>query len=58
LPSSILVTRQESGVEAVAADANAAAVYYNLQGIRVMQPVAGQVYIMNRAGKVSKVLYR
>jgi hypothetical protein len=58
LPSSILVTRQESGVEAVAADANAAAVYYNLQGIRVMQPVAGQIYIMNRAGKVSKVLYR
>jgi hypothetical protein len=56
--STITVTRLSSGIEDVNVDANATAVYYNLQGIRVMQPVAGQVYIRNCNGQVSKVLVR
>jgi hypothetical protein len=58
-PSTIQVVKTTSGIEDVNADnLNADAVYYNLQGIRVVNPEAGQVYIMNRAGKVSKVIVR
>lgn len=49
----------QSGVEVVEAAAEeAVAVYYNLQGIRVAAPEAGQLYIVNRAGKISKELAR
>jgi hypothetical protein len=58
-PGKVTVVPVQTGVEAIAADANNAnAVYYNLQGIRVLTPEAGQVYIMNRGGKVSKVVIR
>lgn len=57
-PSQITVAGQ-SGVEAVEATvADAPAVYYNLQGMRVAAPEAGQLYIVNRAGKISKELAR
>lgn len=34
-----------------------APVYYNLQGIRVAQPVNGQLYIVKQGNKTSKVIY-
>lgn len=43
----------------VTADADwADAEFYNLQGIRVMNPVPGQVYLVRRGADVTKVLYR
>lgn len=36
--------------------ADAPAVYYNMQGIRVDNPEAGQIYIMRKGDKVSKVI--
>lgn len=35
---------------------DAPAVYYNMQGIRVDNPEAGQIYIMRKGDKVSKVI--
>lgn len=53
--STLVVTGRTSAIEAVETAANnAEAVYYNLQGIRVNNPVDGQIYIVNRGGKVSK----
>ncbi len=47
------------GIDGIEADAaNGEAEYYNLQGIRIQSPAAGQVYIVVRGGKVSKELYR
>ncbi len=46
-----------TGIEGVEADAQAEAVYYNLQGVRV-QPAAGQVYIVVRGDKVAKEYVR
>ncbi len=37
-------------------DVNVAPIYYNLQGIRVTNPKAGEIYIVRRGNKVSKVL--
>lgn len=42
-----------AGVEAIEADNNAEAVYYNLQGVRVNNPENG-LYIVKRGNKVSK----
>ena len=50
-------TEGVTGVEAVAIDANAAAVYYNLQGVRVANPAAGQVYIKVNGKKATKVQF-
>lgn len=48
-----------SAIDAIEAAATAApAEYYNLQGIRILTPEAGQLYIVNRAGKVSKEIAR
>lgn len=48
-----------NGVESVAVDAaDAAAEYYNLQGVRVVAPASGSVYIVRRAGKVTKEYIR
>lgn len=47
-----------TGVEEIAADAAAPAEYYNLQGLRVAQPEAGQLYIVKKGDKVSKVLMK
>ena len=38
--------------------AEAAPVYYNLQGMRVENPVAGTIYIVRRGTTVTKELYR
>ena len=34
------------------------AVYYNLQGVQVVNPEAGNIYIVRRGAKVTKELYR
>ena len=57
--ASTLTVAGQSGVEAVeAVVADAPAVYYNLQGMRVAAPEAGQLYIVDRAGKISKEIAR
>ncbi len=54
--SSTVTIAQVSGVESIAAETTATAEYFNLQGIRVANPVAGQLYIVKQGNKVSKVL--
>lgn len=57
--ASVLTISGTSAIEAVeAVAAEAPAQYFNLQGIRVLAPQAGQLYIVNRAGKVSKEIAR
>lgn len=47
-----------SGVEGIAVDdANAEAEYYNLQGVRVAHPAAGNIYIRRVGNTVTKILY-
>lgn len=52
----------ESGIEGIATDAefdvNAPAEYFNLQGIRVATPEAGQLLIKRQGNKASKVVIR
>ncbi|MEE1207996.1 MAG: leucine-rich repeat domain-containing protein [Muribaculaceae bacterium] len=48
-----------AGVEDVAtADGEGAAEYYTLMGVKVEEPVAGQLYICRRGSKAEKVVYR
>ena len=47
-----------TGIEEVAADAAAAAEYFTLQGVRVAEPQAGNIYLVRRAGKVEKQLVK
>lgn len=51
---------QTTGVEDIIAggDGDAPVEYYNLQGIRVVNPAKGQIYIVRQGAKVSKVLYK
>ncbi len=53
----VTITAGASGIEGIAADNAADAVYYNLQGVQVANPSAGQVYIRVAGGKASKILY-
>ena len=46
------------GIEDVTVEGNEAAEYFNLQGVRVAQPEAGQVYIVRRGEKASKELVK
>lgn len=46
-----------TGIETIAAD-NAAAVYYDLQGRVVLNPAAGNLYIVKRGVEVTKVLVK
>ena len=46
-----------TGIEDVTVDGNAEAEYYNLQGLRVAQPEAGQLYIKRQGGKAVKVRF-
>ncbi|MDE5693617.1 MAG: hypothetical protein K2I09_06840, partial [Duncaniella sp.] len=39
-------------------DSNAPVEYYNLQGVRISEPAAGQVVIRRQGSKVSKVVVR
>ncbi len=47
-----------TGIEDITADDNAEKEYFNLQGMRVANPQAGNVYIVRQGKKTSKVLYR
>lgn len=48
-----------AGVEGITADDSDAPVeYYNLQGMRVVNPAAGQVYIRRAGSKVTKEIAR
>ncbi|MCM1004915.1 MAG: hypothetical protein NC402_01310 [Prevotella sp.] len=49
-------TPNVAGVEGIAAD-NTEAEYFNLQGLRVATPDAGQLYIKRQGGKASKVVF-
>lgn len=52
-------TGTSTGVEDIVADGeNSEAVFYNMQGVRVANPAAGNVYIKVQAGKASKVLVK
>lgn len=51
----------ESGIEDIVTDnvdENAPVEYYNLQGIRLSDPAAGQIVIRRQGSKVSKILVR
>lgn len=51
--------RQTTGIENVDSDsATAAPVYFNLQGVQVAAPEAGQIYIVVRGDKTTKEVYR
>lgn len=52
----VTVSDVPAGVESIDADNNVNAEYYNLQGIRVNEPVKGQLYIVRQGNKVSKVI--
>ncbi len=51
-------TTNTTGIEDVTVDGNEAAEYFNLQGVRVAQPEAGQIYIVRRGAKVVKELVK
>ena len=46
-----------TGIEDVTVEGSAEAEYYNLQGLRVAQPEAGQLYIKRQGGKAVKVRF-
>lgn len=48
----------QSGISDVTVVADAEAAYYNLQGVCVAEPVAGQIYIVVKNGKASKAVVR
>ena len=49
----------EAGIKAPAVDASdAPAVFYNLQGMEIANPTAGQIYIVKQGGKVSKQIIK
>ncbi|MDE6108915.1 MAG: hypothetical protein K2F72_01345 [Muribaculaceae bacterium] len=47
-----------TGIEEISAEGAEAAEYFNLQGVRVAKPQAGNVYLVRRAGKVEKQLVK
>lgn len=52
----ISINANLSGIETVTTNANAAAEYFNLRGIRVAEPVNGGLYIVRQGSKVSKIV--
>jgi hypothetical protein len=54
---SLYVEKDTSSVDAIIATENVPAVYYNLQGVRVSNPVNG-LYIVVRGDKVAKELVK
>lgn len=56
IPSSKILEYDESGLAETIADENAPVEYYNLQGIRVAEPVSG-LYIKRQGSKVTKVVF-
>ncbi|MGM9822446.1 MAG: hypothetical protein ACI30D_07650 [Muribaculaceae bacterium] len=57
--AAVRFTGEITAVESVDADnsAEAPAEYFNLQGMRVANPVAGQIYIVRQGSKVDKRVY-
>lgn len=53
----LLSVVEAAGISDVAVEANGAAEYFNLQGVRVNEPAAG-LYLVRKAGKVEKVLVK
>ena len=47
-----------TGIETIENVADAPAVYYNLQGVKVANPQAGHIYIVKRGSSVSKQMMR
>lgn len=47
----------DTGIDEINADDNAPAEYFNLQGVRVANPVKGQIYIKRQGAKVTKISY-
>lgn len=47
-----------AGVESIGMDLNAPVVYYNLQGVKVNNPVKGGVYVVKQGNKTAKVVVR
>jgi len=55
------VSDDQSGIDSIvtdSADENAPVEYYNLQGIRLSEPAAGQIVIRRQGSKVSKIVVR
>lgn len=49
---------EENGIENIfTADQNAPAEYFNIQGVRVNNPVKGSLYIVRQGSKTSKVIF-
>lgn len=48
----------EASIDAVAVDAASAPEYFNLQGMRISRPAAGQIVIRRQGAAISKVLVR
>lgn len=53
-----LMVGTPDAIETLGTDTEAAAVFYNLQGLRVDNPEPGQIYIVRRGNTVSKQLMR
>lgn len=50
--------KPSSGLEGVSVDTNATVEYYNLQGVRVAYPAAGQLVIRRQGNTVTKVIVK
>lgn len=53
-----IITWKQEGVTDVTIDESATPEYYNLQGVKVDNPEAGQLYIVRRGSQVSKVIVK
>ena len=49
---------ESSGVSDIAVDENAPVEYFNLQGVRIDNPAAGQIVIKRQGAKVTKTIVR
>ncbi len=57
-PAKIFMPGVDAGVADVVADTDAPGEYFNLQGMRVAEPVPGAVYIVRRGSHTEKVFIR
>lgn len=56
LSDKTLLISTGSGIESISSD-NTSAVYYNLQGVKVANPTEGNIYIVKKGTKTSKVAF-
>lgn len=47
---------EDTGVSAMVSSEDSAAEYYNLQGVKIADPIAGEIYIRVKSGKAEKIL--